>query len=135
MNAVTFPISMTWHLCFCALACIFFVVQYVRTKKSYQLLLAIGIPASLIIYISPENTSLYYTVGVFEVVLLAGAIVFAFLEKSRRKQEAEDTTPLPDVKLDKTDNADNADEKIEQAEKSEVSESEGSEEKPEDKAE
>ena len=96
MNATTFPISLTWHLTFCALACIFFVVQYVRTKKSYQLLLAIGIPASLIIYINPENVSLFYSVGVFEAVLLVGAVVFAFIERSRRKQEEEDTAPLPD---------------------------------------
>lgn len=100
MNATTFPISLTWHVVFCALACIFFVVQYVRTKKSYQLILAIGIPASLIIYISPENSSLFISVGIFEAVLLAGAVVFAFLERSRRKQEKEDTTPLPEIEDD-----------------------------------
>lgn len=100
MNATTFPISLTWHVVFCALACIFFVVQYVRTKKSYQLILAIGIPASLIIYISPENSSLFISVGIFEAILLAGAVVFAFLERSRRKQEKEDTTPLPEIEDD-----------------------------------
>lgn len=132
MSAATFPISMTWHLGFCAIACIFFVVQYVRTKKSYQLLLAIGIPASLAIYISPDNTSLFYTVGVFEAVLLAGAVVFAFLERNRRKQEKEDTTPLPEEEVkdipEKT-------EQSETAETAETSDSGNSEEQPEEKTE
>ena len=96
MDATTFPISMTWHMTFCALACIFFIIQYVRTKKSYQLLMAVAIPASLCIYICPENTSLFHAVGVFEAVVLVGAIVFAFIERSRRKQETEDTEPLPE---------------------------------------
>lgn len=94
MDATTFPIPITSHIIFCAIACVFFIIQYVRTKKSYQLLVAIGIPASLFIYICPENSSLFYAVGAFEAVLLIGAVVFAFIERSRRRQEIEDTTPL-----------------------------------------
>ena len=90
MDATTFPISLTYHIVFCAVACIFFVIQYVRTKKSYQLLLAIGIPASLFIYIKPDNSSLFYTVGVFETIILIGALIFAIIERNRRKQEIED---------------------------------------------
>ncbi len=85
MDATTFPISFTWHLVFAILACVFFIVQYVRTQKSYRLLLAIGIPASLCIYIQPHNHSLFAAVGAFEGVLLLGAIVFAILEKRERK--------------------------------------------------
>ena len=96
MDATTFPISFTWHLVFCILACVFFIIQYVRSKKSYQLLAAIGIPASLCIYFQPENSSLFYSVGVFEAVIFAGIIAFAFLERSHRKQEVADTTPLPE---------------------------------------
>lgn len=96
MDATTFPISFTWHLVFSILACVFFTVQYVRTKKSYQLLAAIGIPASLCIHIQPENSSLFYSVGVFEAVLFAGVIAFAILERTHRKQEIADTTPLPE---------------------------------------
>lgn len=105
MDATTFPISFTWHLVFSILACVFFIVQYVRSKKSYQLLIAIGIPASLCIYIQPENSSLFYTVGVFEAVLFAGVIAFAFLERTHRKQEIADTTPLPE----RTENAETPD--------------------------
>ncbi len=96
MDATTFPISFTWHLVFSILACVFFIIQYVRSKKSYQLLVAIGIPASLCIYFQPENSSLFYAVGVFEAVLFAGVIAFAFLERTHRKQEIADTTPLPE---------------------------------------
>lgn len=127
MDATTFPISLTYHIVFCAVACIFFVVQYVRTKKSYQLLLAIGIPASLFIYIQPDNSSLFYTVGVFETIILIGALIFAVIERKRRKQEIEDTTPLPDI----TDNnaADTENVQPEQPEKkSEEENTENSEE-------
>ena len=103
MDATTFPISLTYHIVFCAVAYIFFVIQYVRTKKSYQLLLAIGIPASLFIYIKPDNSSLFYTVGVFETIILIGALIFAIIERNRRKQEIEDTTPLPDISEKHTD--------------------------------
>lgn len=85
MDATTFPISFTWHLVFAILACVFFIVQYVRTQKAYRLLLAIGIPASLCIYIQPDNHSLFVAVGAFEGVLLLGAIVFAIIEKRDRK--------------------------------------------------
>jgi hypothetical protein len=112
MDATTFPIPLTYHVIFCAAACIFFIVQYVRTKKSYQLLLAIGIPASLCIYINPENSSLFYSVGVFEAVLLVGAIIFAFIERTRRKQEIEDTTPLPEEKTSAVSSAEKSDDKI-----------------------
>lgn len=118
MDATTFPISLTWHLVFSVLACVFFLVQYVRTKKSFQLLLAIGIPASLCIYIQPENSSLFYAVGSFEAVLLIGAVVFAFIERSHRKQEIADTQPLPEIDApaeDKTEAA-AAEEKAEEAE-------------------
>lgn len=92
MDATTFPISVTWHIGFCIVACIFFIVQYVRLKKSYQLLLAIGIPASLLIYTDSESSSLFYTIGVFEAVIFLGALVFAFVERSHRQQETDDTT-------------------------------------------
>lgn len=97
MDATTFPISFTWHLVFSILACVFFLIQYVRMKKSYQLLIAIGIPASLCIYIQPENSSLFYAVGAFELVLMIGALVFAIVERNHRKQEIADTTPLPEI--------------------------------------
>ncbi len=111
MDATTFPIPLVYHVIFCAAACIFFIVQYVRTKKSYQLLLAIGIPASLCIYINPESSSLFYSVGAFEAVLLIGAVVFAFIERTRRKQEIEDTTLLPEENVSAASSPEKPDDK------------------------
>ena len=127
MDATTFPISTTWHIAFCALACIFFIIQYVRTKKSYQLLMAVAIPASLCIYILPENTSLFHAVGVFEAVVLVGAIVFAFIERARRRQENADTEPLPEEAAaekavsDKNNTAEPAEDTVKEEETSENS--------------
>ena len=45
MDASTFPISLTYHLVFALIAGIFFLVQFIRLRRPYQLLLAIGISA------------------------------------------------------------------------------------------
>ncbi len=116
MDATTFPISFTYHLVFTIVACIFFIVQYVRTQKSYRLLMAIGIPASLCIYIQPENHSLFAAVGAFEAVLLIGAVVFAIIEKKERKQDAEAKQPLPDIETPAAPKTENTEESQPEAE-------------------
>ena len=78
MDASTFPISFTYHLIFCLIAGAFFVVQFIRLRRPYQLLLAVGIVASLLIY----------TVGIFELVLLLGAIVLSIIARKKEKQAA-----------------------------------------------
>lgn len=78
MDASTFPISFTYHLIFCLIAGAFFVVQFIRLRRPYQLLLAVGIVASLLIYVGGEHNKVWFhTVGIFELVLLLGAIVLS----------------------------------------------------------
>ena len=75
MDASTFPISFTYHLIFCLIAGAFFVVQFIRLRRPYQLLLAVGIVASLLIYVGGEHNKVWFhTVGIFELVLLLGAM-------------------------------------------------------------
>ena len=67
MDASTFPISFTYHLIFCLIAGAFFVVQFIRLRRPYQLLLAVGIVASLLIYVGGEHN--LYTVDADEFVV------------------------------------------------------------------
>ena len=84
MDASTFPISFTYHLIFCLIAGAFFVVQFIR-----QLLLAVGIVASLLIYVGGEHNKVWFhTVGIFELVLLLGAIVLSIIARKKEKQAA-----------------------------------------------
>ena len=88
MEKTLFPITMEKHIVFCAIAAVFFLLQFIRTKRIYQLILAIAVPVSLLIYIAPENETLFYGVGIAEAVLLVLAFILNIVQ-SRRDAKAE----------------------------------------------
>ena len=75
-----FPIGSTRHTVFCVIVSIFFVFQFFRTKRWYQLIMAIAVAFSMIVYIAPENKTLFYTVGVIELILLLAALVVGIVQ-------------------------------------------------------
>ena len=94
MEPTIFPIGQDKHLIFCILATLLFVLQFARTKRWYQLVMAIAIPASMLIYVQPENKTIYYAVGVLEAVLLLLAMVLNIVQsaktaKAEKKAKAE----------------------------------------------
>lgn len=91
MDATTFPISFSYHLIFCVIAGLFFLFQFLRVRRPYQLIFAIGIVGSLAIYLDTSSKSLFHAVGLFELVLLVGAIVLSITDRVRRKREAKET--------------------------------------------
>ena len=86
MEKTLFPITMDKHIIFCAVAAVFFLLQFIRTKRIYQLILAIAIPLSLLIYIAPENEMLFYGVGIGEAVLLVLAFILNLVQNARDKK-------------------------------------------------
>lgn len=105
MESTLFPISADKHIIFCIIATILFLLQFIRTKRWYQLLMAIAVPCSLLIYINPENEYVYYGIGVMEGVMLLAALVLnivqsrkiAKAEKQKKAEasSAEKTEPQP----------------------------------------
>ncbi len=89
MESTLFPIGMEKHIIFCVVAALFFIIQFVRTKQWYQLVMAAAIPLSLLIYIDEENTALFYGVGILEAVLLCGALVLSIVQ-ARKQRKAEE---------------------------------------------
>ena len=87
MESTLFPISMEKHIIFCVIAALFFLLQFIRTKQWYQLVMAIAVPLSLLIYIDEENTALFYAVGILEAVLLCGALVLYIVQSRRQNKE------------------------------------------------
>ena len=87
MESTLFPISMEKHIIFCVIAALFFLLQFIRTKQWYQLVMAIAVPLSLLIYIDEENTALFYAVGILEAVLLCGALVLYIVQSRRLNRE------------------------------------------------
>ena len=86
MEKTLFPITMDKHIVFCAVAAVFFLLQVIRTKRIYQLILTIAVPLSLLIYIAPENETLFYGVGIAEAVLLALAFILNIVQNARDKK-------------------------------------------------
>lgn len=88
MESTLFPISADKHIIFCIIATVLFLLQFIRTKRWYQLLMAIAVPCSLLIYINPENAYVYYGVGVMEGIALLAALVLNIVQ-SRKIAKAE----------------------------------------------
>lgn len=86
MDKTLFPITMEKHIIFCAVATVFFLLQFIRTKRIYQLILAIAVPLSLVVYAAPENTTVFYGVGIAEAVLLVLAFITNLVQNSRDKK-------------------------------------------------
>lgn len=85
-----FPFPFSLHAIFCVVSLIFFVLRFIKEKSPYQLIMAIAIPASLIIWLS-EGKALFYAVGMAEVVLLISAFVTSII--FRKKEPAPDSEP------------------------------------------
>ncbi len=95
MQPTLFPFPFEAHLIFAILALVFFVFQFAREKKPYQMILAIAIPFSLILSIS-DNRTLFYIVGIVEAILLLAALItsIVFKDKTAHKEKAEENTEI-----------------------------------------
>lgn len=89
MDINVFPLPFNIHLIFVILAVILFAVQYYRCRRTYQLLVMIAIPATLLLYIN-ESTAWHYTMGAVEAILLIAAIGSSVWDgiKARRERKA-----------------------------------------------
>ena len=104
MDVTTFPLSFSCHLIFSLVAGCFSLLQYLRLRRPYQLVLTIAIPASLLIYLGRLMEHLgqtgaadffngkpwFHTIGALEAVLLLGALALSILAKVRRKKDGQD---------------------------------------------
>lgn len=99
--------------------------RFVKEKRPYQLIMAVAIPLSLVIWAS-ESRTLFYAIGAIEVVLIIAALVTAIIFKP--KEEAASSEKTDENESDETDEetSDNAEETDEEA--SEETEEESEEE-------
>lgn len=115
-----FPFPFKIHLIFSCLAVLFFVYQFTKQKKPYQLIMAIAIPFSLVIWLS-ESKSLFYAVGIVEAVLLLAAFITAviFREKSPENvpSVADAATSSEEAKSEETESKEVSDEAEEKQDK------------------
>ena len=69
MGANFFPISFTSHITFCVIAIIFFLIQYIRLRYTYQLLTIVAVAGTLLLYLNDS--------------------AILFISKQRKQQEKE----------------------------------------------
>lgn len=94
-----FPFPFSLHATFCCIALVFFVLRFIKEKAPYQLIMAIAIPFSMIIWLS-EGKTLFYMVGIAEVAFLIAAFVSSIV---CRKNE-----PVPENAEAVSENAESA---------------------------
>lgn len=97
-----FAFPFPFHLVFAVISFIFFIVSFFRFRKPYQLLLAVGIPLSLLLWLADGNRNMYYGIGILELIILLLALITNIICKPKNKETASE-----------------ADEKAEKAEKTE----------------
>ncbi len=83
-----FPFPLSLHLIFCCVSLLFFVYRFIKEKSPYQIIMAVAIPFSLVIWLA-SSKSLFYTVGIIEAILLVVALVTYIIgEKKKNNKKA-----------------------------------------------
>lgn len=86
MNMNTFPMTFEQHLIFCIVAVLFMVLQFVRQRYWYQLVIAAAVGCSLLIYVN-DNTGWFYGIGVLELALMGAALVLYVVQSRKLAKE------------------------------------------------
>lgn len=81
-NAELFPFPFGLHLTFALIGIVFFAFRFTTHKRPYQLIMALNMLVSLGVWLSDSKT-VYYAVGIIEVLLLIAALVTSFIFKEK----------------------------------------------------
>jgi len=80
-----FPFPFHVHLIFSMISTLFFFAMYNKYHKPYQLLMGFAVPISLVIWLS-ESKSLFYGVGIIELILLFASFLITIILKIKNKK-------------------------------------------------
>lgn len=81
------PIGLDKHILFCVFACTIYILQFIRNKRWYQLIMTAAIAFSLTLHLS-DSHSWFTVVGIVETVLLLAALVISFVQPKLAKNAA-----------------------------------------------
>ena len=95
-----FPFPFTFHLVFAVISFIFFIVSFFRYRKPYQLLFAVGIPLSLLLWLAENNRNMYYGIGILELIIMLLALITSVACKPKKEETAK---AKAEEKADKTE--------------------------------
>ena len=84
-----FPFPFKFHLVVVIISFIFFAVSFIRYKKPYQLIFAIAVPLSLLIWKVGDNKSMFYIIGAIEFALILIAFITAIIFRPKKNDGSE----------------------------------------------
>lgn len=102
-----FPFPFDMHVIFSCIALVFMAFQFFRERKPYQLIMAVAIPFSLVIWLS-ESRTLFFAVGIVEGILLLAAFITAIIFRNKDKAPENDSN-------DKTNESAAAEESVQES--------------------
>ena len=85
-NPTIFPFPFEMHLALAVISFLFFSYRFVSQKKLFQLIFAVAAPLSLILWLS-DNKSLFYGLGLAELILIVIALISSFMSKPKKTEE------------------------------------------------
>lgn len=100
-NPTLFPFPFRMHLIFACIGAVFFAYRFFTQKRPFQLIMAVAIPLSLLVWIS-ESKTVFYGVGIAEAVLIIAAAVLSLIFRAP-KEIAEEADGSPDEDAPETE--------------------------------
>lgn len=85
-NPSLFPFPFHMHLIFACIGAVFFAYRFFTQKRPFQIIMAVAIPLSLLVWIS-ESRMLFYGVGIAEAVLIIAAAVVSLIFKTPQEND------------------------------------------------
>ena len=114
-NPTIFPFPFAMHITLAVISVIFFTYRFMVQKKPFQLIFAVAVPLSLLLWVSKlfktmeissaTNKKIFYAVGAIELVLILLAFITSIVCKPKKEEAA---AAAADVKAD-TDKDDEED--------------------------
>ena len=96
-NPTIFPFPFAMHITLAVISVIFFTYRFMVQKKPFQLIFAIAVPLSLLLWVS-NNKTLFYSLGAIELVLILLAFITSIVCKPKKEETA--AAAAADVKAD-----------------------------------
>ena len=113
-----FPFPFKSHLIFCCIGFIFLAYRFYVQRRPYQLIMAFALPISLMVWIS-EKKSIYYTMGIIELVLIVAAIAATIVYNVRHSEKKKDEAKSEETSAENESSQESAsDEKADENEES-----------------
>lgn len=108
LNAL-FPIQLNLHVILALLAILVFGMQFIRFRKKHHFIMAIAFPCTLLPYLAPDNTTLFYGVGIFELIaFLLSFILSVTVDKEKKPVKTTETEQEHENKQEQKQQEENA---------------------------